>query len=110
VILTDAERKVLAELEAAATRRFRPQDLWTRFRARPCTLLIVSVVAVTLSLCMTTLTYTTSLALGVVGSVLVLVSLAALFDSSTAFAEARARRRAWAEEQLRRGTAKGGMS
>jgi hypothetical protein len=45
-----------------------------------------------------------------VGSVLVLVSLAALFDSSTAFAEARARRRAWAEEQLRRGTAKGGMS
>ena len=110
VILTDAERKVLAELEAAATKRARPQDLWARLRARPYTLLIVSSVAVTVSLCLTTLTFATAFPLAIVGSFFLLVSLAGLFDSASAFAEARARRRAWAAEQLRRGTAKGETS
>lgn len=110
VILTDAERRVLAELEASATKRARPRDLWARLRARPCTLLIVSTAAVTAALCVTTLTFATALPLGVIGSLLLLVSLAGLFDSATAFAEARARRRAWAADQLRRGTAKGEMS
>jgi len=110
VILTDEERKVLADLEAAATRKARPQDLWARLRARPHTLLIASSVALSLSLCLTTLTFAASLPAGIIGSLLVLVSLAVLFDSATAFADARARRRAWAAEQLRRGTAKGGMS
>src|SRR5689334_20638912 len=94
VVLTEAERKVLAQLEASATRRMRPRDLWARVRARPCLMLVVSVVALTLALCGTTLMFATSLALGTAGSLVVLASLAALFDSSVAFAEARERRRA----------------
>jgi hypothetical protein len=108
VVLTEAERKVLAELEATATRRIRPRDVWSRVRARPYALLIVSVVALTVSLCLTTLTFASSLLLGTVGSLLVLISLTAVFDSSVAFADARERRRAQAAEQLRRGIANGG--
>lgn len=93
VILTEAERKVLAELEAAATRRRRARDVWGRLRGRPVTLLIVSAVMLSLALCLTTLTFASSLALGTLGSLLVLASLAALFDSATAFAEERERRR-----------------
>jgi hypothetical protein len=108
VVLTEAERKVLAEIEASATRRTGPRDLWARVRARPYTLFIVSVVALSASLCLTTLTYAASLPLGTLGSLLVLASLAALFHSSVAFATARERRRAWAATKLSRGTSNGG--
>jgi hypothetical protein len=108
VVLTEAERKVLAEIEASATRRTGPRDLWARVRARPYTLLIVSVVALSASLCLTTLRFATSLAVGTLGSLLVLASLAALVDSSVAFADARQHRRVWAAAQPRRGTSNGG--
>ncbi|HZQ58421.1 MAG TPA: hypothetical protein VFA84_10305 [Acidimicrobiales bacterium] len=93
VILTEAERKVLAELEAVATRRGRVRDVWGRLRARPIAFVIGSVVMLSLALCVTTLTFASSLAVGIVGSLLVLASLAALFDSAMAFAEGRERRR-----------------
>ena len=108
VVLTEAERKVLAELEATGARRTRPRDVWSRARARPGTLLIVSVVALTVSLFLTTLTFAASLAVGTLGSLLVLLSLAALFDGSAAFADARQRHRAPAAGHLRRGTSNGG--
>jgi hypothetical protein len=90
VVLTEAERKVLAELEAAATRRPRPQDLWRRARARPHALVIVSLVTVTLSVCFTTAVFATSLLAGVFGSLVVLLSLAAFWDGLAAAAKSRA--------------------
>jgi hypothetical protein len=100
VILTEAERKVLAELEAAASRRKRAVDLWRQVRSRPRTLLIGSVVGVTVSLCFTIAVFAASLAAGVVGSLLVLVSLAALLDGLAA--EGRARRQGSVAEQRAR--------
>ena len=92
VILTEAERRVLAELEAAATRRTRPSDVWGRFRARPYALLVVAVLMVTLSLVFTTAVFAASLWAGVAGAVLLLVSLGALCDSVALVAADRSRR------------------
>jgi hypothetical protein len=87
VILSEAERKVLAELEAAVSRRRSLRDVWAQLRGHPHSLLIVSTVMVTVSLCFTTLVFAASLGAGTVGAVMVLVSLAALFDSAGAVAE-----------------------
>ena len=93
VILSEAERRVLAELEAAAAKRRRARDLWARLRGHPHSFLVVSAVMVTLSLCFTTMVFAASLGAGVVGAVMVLVSLAALFDSAEAVAERADRKR-----------------
>ena len=92
VILSEAERRVLAELEAAAAKRRHSRDLWAQLRGHPHLFLVVSAVMVTLSLCFTTMVFAASLGAGVVGAVMVLVSLAALFDSAGAVAE-RSRRK-----------------
>jgi hypothetical protein len=101
VILTEAERKALAELEAAATRH--PlREVWGRLRAHPHSLLVTSAVMATLSLCFTTAVFATSLVAGVFGALLLLASLAALFDSVAAVAADRPRRRGRRAEGLRR--------
>jgi hypothetical protein len=87
VVLSDAERRVLADLEAAATKRPHVRDLWGQLRGHPHSLLIVSTAMVTVSLCFTTMVFAASLGAGIVGAVMVLVSLAALFDSAQAVAE-----------------------
>ena len=92
VTLSDAERRVLAELEAAATKRPPLRDRWSQLRAHPQALLIVSAAMVTVSVCFTTVVFAASLGAGVVGALMVLVSLAVLFDSARAVAQ-RARHR-----------------
>jgi F0F1-type ATP synthase assembly protein I len=89
VILSDAERKVLAELEAAASKRRRLGDLWAERRGRPRSLLVVSALMVALSLGFTTAVFAASLPAGVIGATMLLVSLAALLDSAQAVAQRR---------------------